>query len=293
MTSPFLVAASAALWAAAADAPVDAAPVASVAEAPRAIERRVTRVAVGDFAVTDVDAQIARVVAESLVHELRKLERTNVISFEEVRQMLNLEAEKQTLGCESDSSCLAQIADALGVDFLITGTLAKVGDNHVFGLRLLNQASASAELGVNKVMPAGNGVELLAEIGPAVEALLPQVPLKAGQTRGISPEQARRLTPPPLSPWLFAGAAVTSGVLLLGSGGAAVLQVIYQAEYKATAARAKTRVESGAALVAAGNNAQAAELTAWSLLAAGLLATGLTAAMVPLTDFEGIAEAAP
>src|SRR5207237_799216 len=146
-----------------------------------------------DFAVNDVDPRVARVVAESLVFELRKLERTNVISFDEVRAMMNLEAEKQTLGCSKDDSCLAQIADALGVDYLVTGTLAHVGDTHVFGLRLLDQSAASAERSVNKVLPAQNGAEFLGEIGPAVETLFPDVPIRAGQTRGISPEIAKRL----------------------------------------------------------------------------------------------------
>jgi TolB-like protein len=247
-------------------------------------------VAVNDFAVNDVDERVAQVVAESLVFELRKLERTSVISFEEVRQMMNLEAEKQAMGCSGDESCLAQIADALGVDYLVTGTLARVGDTHVFGLRLIDQAAASAERTVNKVLPAGNGVEFLGEVGPAVETLLPDVPRRPGQTRGISPEQVRRLVPPPLSPWVFAGTATAGGALLLGSGVAALFQASYQGDYRAIAARAKDNVESGAALVSAGRNAVVAEYAAWGLLGAGVLVTGLAAAMIPLTDFEGLGE---
>lgn len=261
-------------------------PTAAVAIAPA--ERRIIRVAVNDFSVADVDERIAQVVAESLVFELRKLERTNVISFEEVRQMLNLEAEKQSMGCTSDESCLAQIADALGVDYLVTGTLAHVGDTHVFGLRLLDQSAAAAERTVNKVLPADNGVEFLGEIGPAVETLFPDVPLRPGQTRGISAEQARRLTPPPLSPWLLASTAGAGSALLLGSGVAALFQLSYQADYRAIATRSKENVESGAALVSAGNNAVTAEYVGWGLLGAGVVVTGLAVAMFPLTDFDDL-----
>lgn len=268
--------------------PEDAVPAAPVA--PAGGERRIIRVAVNDFSVTDVDPRVAQLVAESLVFELRKLERTSVISFEEVRQMLNLEAEKQSLGCSSEESCLAQLADALGVDYLVTGTLAKVGETHVFGLRLIDQSAAATKLTVNKVLPAGNGVEFLGEIGPAVQALFPEVPLRDGQTRGISPELARRLTPPPLSPWIFGGAAVTSGALLLGSGVAALFQFNFQSEYRATAQRSKDSVESGAALVRAGESAQRAEIAGWSLLGGAVLVGALAAAMVPLTDFEGLGE---
>lgn len=243
------------------------------------------RIAVNDLAVSGVSPRIAQIVAESLVYELRKLDRTTVTSFDEVRQMLSLEAEKQSLGCESSDDCLAQIADALGVDYLITGTLAKVGDTHVFGLRLINQSAAAAELSFNKVLVAGSGTEFLGEIGPAVETLFPSTPLRGGQSRGISAEMARRLTPPPLSPVILWTGVGTSGALLVGSGIAAVLQSTYQQEYAAIAKRARTDVESGAALVAAGNNAQLAERVGWALLASGAVVGGLAAATIPLTDF--------
>ncbi len=249
---------------------------------PRA---KVVRIAVNDLAVSGVSPRVAQIVAESLVFELRKLDRTTVTSFDEVRQMLSLEAEKQSLGCESNDDCLAQIADALGVDYLVTGTLAKVGDNHVFGLRLINQSAAAAEVSVNKVLVAGSGAEFLGEVGPAVEALFPTTPLRQGQTRGISAEMAKRLTPPPLSPVILWTAAGTSGALLVGSGVAAVLQNTYQRDYDAIALRAKSDVESGAALVAAGNNAQTAERVGWALLAAGAVTAGLAAATIPLSDF--------
>ena len=169
----------------------------------------------------------------------------------------------------------------------MTGTLARVGDTHVFGVRLIDQSAASTRLTVNKVLPAGNGLEFLGEIGPAVETMFPDVPMRPGQTRGISPELARRLTPPPLSPWIFGAAAVTSGALLLGSGVAALFQFNFQSEYRATALRSKSSVESGAALVRAGESAQRAEIGAWSLLGGAVVVGALAGAMVPLTDFEG------
>lgn len=246
---------------------------------------KIVRVAVNDLAVSGVSERTAQIVAESLVFELRKLERTSVTSFEEVRQMLSLEAEKESLGCDNNADCLAQVADALGVDYLVTGTLAKVGDTHVFGLRLINQTAATAEVTVNKVLVAGSGTEFLGEIGPAVATLFPDTPLRAGQTRGISAEMARRLTPPPLSPVILWSGVGVSAVLLAGSGVAAVLQSTYQAEYKAIASRARTDVESGAALIAAGNNARTAETAGWALLASGAVIGGLAAATIPLTDF--------
>ena len=205
-------------------------------------QRHIMRLAVSDFEVSGVEPRVARIVAESLVFEVRKLERMSVISFGEVRQMMNLESEKQVMGCSSEESCLSQIADALGVDYLVVGTLTKVGDTHVFGLRMLNQTSATAATSVNKVVPAGSSIEFLGEIGPAVKTLFPDVPLRVGETRGISPELAKRLTPPPLPPALFWSTAATGGALVVGSGVAGLLQTVFQRDYKSTATRAETTV---------------------------------------------------
>jgi TolB-like protein len=253
----------------------------------RPVERRIVRVAMNDVAVDGVDPRVARVVAEGLLFELRKLERTNVISFDEVRQMLNLEAEKQAMGCESSESCLAQIADALGVDYLLLVSLARVGDTHVFGVRLLDQQNAAAAATFNKVLPAGNGVEFLGEVGPAIEALFPTVPLRTGQTRGVAEEQARRLVPPPVPPALFWSGVATSGTLLVGAAVAASAQVIFQGEYKAVLQRSQTNVESGATLVQLGEATRTAEVAGWALLGAGVVVGGLSIAMAPLTDFHG------
>ena len=58
---------------------------------------------------------------DSLLAELRKLERVSVIGMDEVRAMLDIEAQKQALGCDDDEGCLAEIAGALGAPADIIG----------------------------------------------------------------------------------------------------------------------------------------------------------------------------
>ena len=93
------------------------------------------RIAVTDV-TTDgsVDGRVSRVFADSVVAELRKLERASVISMDEVRAMLAVEANRQAVGCTDDKSCLAEIADALGADVLLSGAVATVGDQRVLSL---------------------------------------------------------------------------------------------------------------------------------------------------------------
>jgi hypothetical protein len=199
----------------------------------------------------------------------------------EIRQMLDLEAEKQTLGCETDS-CLAEIADAVGVDVLVTGTLAKVGDESVFGLKRIDQREAKVTGTVTKRLVPAGGEEFLAAIGPAVEELFPDVALRSGVTRGVPPEAALRLNPPPL-PWFapFAAGAL-AGALLVGSGVAAVVWQVDQARYKELAGENPV---NGAELVATGRYTQTAEAAMWTLLGSGALAALAAGAMIPFTNF--------
>jgi TolB-like protein len=257
------------------------------AEPEQPTKRKILRIAVYDLESDTVDERVAKVVSESLLYELRKLGRTSVISFAEIQQMLNLEAEKAMVGCDSEDSCLSEIADALGADYLLAGTLAKVGKDHVFGLKVIDQRAAKAGATFNKIMPAGEGEEFLAEIGPAVEKLFPDIPLKDGETRGVSEEAARRLVPPPLPPIAFWSGVGVTGALLVGSAVAGGMQMLFQGQFKDIAERSLTQQESGAALVETGQLAQTSELVGWSLLVGGIVAGGFTAAMAPLTDFQG------
>jgi hypothetical protein len=117
--------------------------------------------------------------------------------------MLELEADKASLGCEGDSSCLAEIADALGADVLIVGRMSKVGTEHVFAVRRIDQARAAVDGAFTDRLQPSGGEEFLAAIGPAVEQLLPDVPMRPGMKRGVSEKVLLRLRPPPLQPWTF------------------------------------------------------------------------------------------
>ncbi len=122
------------------------------------------RVAVTDLGVDGVEARVARLFSS------RKLERTSVLGLDEIKALLDLEAERQLMGCTAESSCLAEIADALGADVVVLGTIARVGDSHVISLKSVLQGDAAAQGTFNKVVPAGEREELLAEIASSAAA---------------------------------------------------------------------------------------------------------------------------
>ena len=78
-------------------APAPAAPAADVVPAPAA--RKALRIAVYDLQLDGVDERVGHVVTDALVDELRKLQKVSVVSMVEVRAMLDVEAQKQLVGC--------------------------------------------------------------------------------------------------------------------------------------------------------------------------------------------------
>lgn len=93
----------------------------------------------------NVDAKTAAALSEALAGELARVPGTEVITQAQMKSLLDLEAQKQLAGC-SDDSCMAQIGAALGVDELIGGSVAKVGESWLVGLRKVDVKSAGSRL---------------------------------------------------------------------------------------------------------------------------------------------------
>lgn len=274
-----------------ADAPLEGGDARSDRMAP------ILRIAVYDLERSGVDGRLVRIVTDSLLVELRKLKRVDVVGMDEIRAMLELEADKQILGCEEDTSCLAEIADALGVDALVVGTLASVADASVFGLKRIEQKTATTSGSVNYRLEPNDGEEFLAAVGRAVEELFPDVPLKDGETRGVSEEMALLINPPPLPRWsaLAVGglAAALGAATLLGAaatGGLLAQRQLYAATGHPDADTFQGPID-GRTLATWDVAIQAAAAVAIVACVATLATAGATAAMSPWVDWRDSAEA--
>lgn len=254
------------------------------ASAPADARPSIHRVAVYELTTTGLDDRVAVILTASITAELRKLQGLSVIGMDEVRAMLDHEAQKQLLGC-GDDSCIAEIAEALGVDTLVVGGVAKVGDEHVFGLRRLDQRQGKAVGQVDQRLKPDNGEEFLGVVGPAVEALFPDFALKPGRTRGVSNELAIRLNPPPFDPWVFWTGVGVTGASLVGasattffwSGAEGTLQ-----GYVTSHAEAGKQADGDqlAILTRAADDAALVTIVAWSLTGALAVTTAATAGFV-------------
>lgn len=238
-----------------------------------------------------VPERTSAIVSEALLAEVRKLDRSSAVGMSEIAEMLSFEEQRQLLGC-GDDSCLAEIGGALGVDQLVSGSVGVLGGTTMLSLRRINLAEAKVMGSVTRRFPSGTGEELLAAIGPAIEELFPEMPLRPGRTRGASIDAVQMLDPPPLPTWAFWTTAGASVAALAVAGAFGWSATTAEAEYNAAAKRALSEPVSGAELRSIGQRATSSAQSAnIALIAAGglALAAGIEALF---TDWHGYGDKA-
>ncbi|MBL8919394.1 MAG: hypothetical protein JNJ54_11070 [Myxococcaceae bacterium] len=134
----------------------------------------------------NVSPELQGFVNEHLAQQL-SFEGLLVTTSAQVGATLGLERQKQLLGC-ADSSCLAEIASALGVDVLLTGSLARLGEELQLDAKLVDAKDAATVAVFSKQVDAES--LLLPAMTEAARALAAQL----SQRRGIT------LTPLPRAP---------------------------------------------------------------------------------------------
>lgn len=108
-----------------------------------AVKENRFRVLVLEPTVTEGDEQLARAAAGLIAVELSRIERFDVLSDADVARIVELEGQKQTLGC-STSSCLAEIAGAMGANLVVFGEITRLGEVRVMTLNLFDSQAASS-----------------------------------------------------------------------------------------------------------------------------------------------------
>lgn len=137
------------------------------------------KVAVLELGAHDVTEGLGRNLTQLLSLELKRLDGVGVISRDEVQTMLRFETEKQALRCDDDLSCLMEIGGALGVDYLVAGSIGRLDDTFVLSLKLLDIAEAKA---AHRVAESFRGPErdLPQVVRHAARALLGRAPQGEG-----------------------------------------------------------------------------------------------------------------
>jgi TolB-like protein len=254
-----------ALPAAAEDAsalPASAPPAAPAAPAPAPaaavqVAKGPTKILVLDLRFEDVSEKTARVMRDEIVVDLDRDAAIEVLSSEDVRAVMDVEASKRSMGCD-DTSCLAEVGSALGARYVVHGSLGRIGSTTFIHLNLFDTEQARAV--ARETAEAKSDDELV----PALRGALLRLRLAMGLAPAPPPPPEEGGGPSTL---LLAGGGV-AGLGVLAAGAGAVLMVLAWPTY------------SSVALEKDGGPSDAARADAQAMGIAGTLVVGAGAAIV-------------
>jgi hypothetical protein len=156
---------------------------------------------------------VSRVLVAAIADTLAQDLRLRVLTSRDVHDLISLAAEQQLSGCDS-SSCVSEVADALGASTVVFADVARLGGDVVLSLRLFD--AATGETLARQTARAPSTTELERAAPAAARALIADL---------ASP---RTLLDRPL---VIAGGAVAvaavAGAVALGGWSAALATTLY------------------------------------------------------------------
>src|SRR5262249_52708217 len=140
----------------------------------------------------NVPPELVTFTTEHLAEELRS-RGFRVTTSEDIATILGMERQKQLLGCvDSGSSCLMELANALGVDAVVAGQFGKLGGPYQLDLRVLAARDGVRLAGWSSSL--ADEAHLLPALKKAGDALASQLRLSAQ-----GPTVAQGVVQPPSS----------------------------------------------------------------------------------------------
>ena len=130
-----------------------------------------TKIASLEIMPFDVDKAVTETISQVIALKLGEYKQFQVISKTEIKAMLGYEYEKKTIGCEEDISCLAEIGGAMGVEYIVTGTLGKMEETYVLNLMMIKITDATVNNRVS-VSWKGESSGLVELISPYIKFLI-------------------------------------------------------------------------------------------------------------------------
>ena len=103
-------------------------------------------VAVAGLSFVNVSTQESDAYVDAFAVHLAKSAEVEVFTRSQLAQMLDTERQKKLLGCSDDAvgSCLAELSGAVGAEYLVTGSLGKLGATFTVSLKLVSSRTSKA-----------------------------------------------------------------------------------------------------------------------------------------------------
>lgn len=195
----------------------------------------------------DITPGLCEAYERRFTSELTRTREVSVTTQRDVAQIIGLERQKALMGCAEDAtSCTSELAGALGVDGMLTGSVTRTPGGYLLSLKVLKVTDGS---------PWASASERLESEGQLLDVLDPIAARFVGELVGRKKTNVGRVV-------FFSGAALALG---LSAGGAALVamsksdaallksdQPQTPLELQGTASRGSTFQTAGALMLTAG-----------------------------------------
>ncbi len=165
-----------------------------------------------DPKILNLDEKTAKLITSFITAELSQHETLEIISGEDMRRMMELEAEKQTVGCDDNNNCLAELAGALGADLVIYGELGKLGNQYMLQQSLFNTKAGKAMARISVQSESVDSIpgQLRPKLRYLVKDFLPEDASDGGHAVAVQPTAPAapdpvKAKPIPLTSWVLYG----------------------------------------------------------------------------------------
>src|SRR5438045_7742515 len=95
------------------------------------------KVASPGFRVVDISAERGAFYSQHFANQMLAAG-ISIISEREISAMVGLERQKQLLGCSEGTECMVELANALGVQGILLGDIAKLGNRYQVSLKIID-----------------------------------------------------------------------------------------------------------------------------------------------------------
>jgi hypothetical protein len=239
-------------------------------------ELRPARFAAPGLSVVGINADVGRFYTEHVAQQL-KLLGVEVVTMREIESLLGMERQRELLGCaNAESSCIAELANALGTDGVLLGDIGRLGARYTINLKIV--AGDSGRTLAVFSGAATSDDEVLDTLTRAARALATDATLQLGR----APPKPPALTGgPPMRKLAIMPGAIGVAALGIGIGLLAWSNVDYDLLKNGSPGT------QGATLASRGPTTAAIGVAALAVSGAGIVAAALMFALgapeVPIT----------
>jgi hypothetical protein len=181
---------------------------------------RPVRLAAPAFNALNVSDKLAAFLTDHFAQRLASPQ-LRVTTAGEIALLLGLEKQKALFDCnDTSTNCTAELASALGVEGIVRGTVAKLGNRFTIDLKVISAADARGM--ASWYADASSEEEVAAKLEQAASVLAPQIhqafrPGSAPEAVAAPAAEASASPPWPWVPATAGVAGVAAGAILVGA----------------------------------------------------------------------------